>query len=129
MNVALFVGLAALLTIASKLPVSIAMERQGGGYDNHNPREQQRALQGWGKRALAAHQNAIEAFPLFVAGALVAYVGGGDPTWAERLCIVWLVTRATYNAAYIADLATFRSIVWTLAWAAALGLIGLPLFA
>lgn len=50
-------------------PVARAMAEEGGGrYDNHHPRAQQARLTGFGARALAAHLNSIEAFPLFAAG-------------------------------------------------------------
>ncbi|WP_335598963.1 MAPEG family protein, partial [Halopseudomonas sp.] len=53
----------------SRLP--LRRGRSGKGYDNAHPRAQQAALTGWGARALASHQNMIEAFPLFAAGVLV----------------------------------------------------------
>ena len=73
-----------VLPMVAKVPVAMAM-KQEGAYDNHLPREQQARLSGWGKRALAAHLNAFEAFPVFAAAVLVAHVGGGDATWATGL--------------------------------------------
>ena len=57
-----FIG--ALLPYFSKIPVAIAMHRNGG-YDNRHPRQQQAQLTGFGARALAAHQNAFEALIIF----------------------------------------------------------------
>ncbi len=119
--------LALILTHASKLPVALAMAHQPGGYDNRHPRDQQAQLAGWGRRALAAHQNAFEAFPGFAAGVLVAELAGADPTWASRLAITFLVCRVAYTGLYLADVAAVRSLVWTLGLAATVGLLALPL--
>ena len=64
MNIAVIcIILAGALIYVSKIPVAIAMAKLDGRYDNHHPRAQQARLTGFGARALAAHQNAIEAFP------------------------------------------------------------------
>lgn len=107
----LCVGIAFLLLYLSKIPVAIAMHR-AGGYDNRTPREQQARLTGWGKRALAAHQNSFEAFAPFAAGVLIAEVGGADPAWCARLALCFIAARLLYNAFYLADLSTLRSAVW-----------------
>ena len=52
-----------LLIYLPKLPLSAAMAKQPGGYDNKDPRGQQAKLDGWGARARAAHYNGFEAFP------------------------------------------------------------------
>ena len=118
------VTLAYLLVLASKLPVALAMH-QADGYDNHHPRQQQAALVGWGKRAVAAHHNAFEAFAPFAAAVLVADAGKGDPTWAAGLSVAFLVARSAYNALYIADLALLRPAVVGLAAGCCFGLFAL----
>jgi uncharacterized MAPEG superfamily protein len=119
--------LALVLTHATKLPVALAMARQPGGYDNRHPRDQQAQLAGWGRRALAAHQNAFEAFPGFAAGVLVAELTGAAPVWAARLAVAFVVCRVVYTGLYVADVAATRSLVWTLGLAATVGLLALPL--
>ncbi len=119
--------LAFILTHATKLPVALAMSRQPGGYDNRHPRDQQSRLTGWGRRALAAHQNAHEAFPGFAAGVLVADLTGAAPVWAARLAIAFVICRVAYTGLYLADVATVRSLVWTLGLVATVGLLALPL--
>lgn len=59
---------AALLVVLSKAPSATAMKKQTSGYDNQHPRAQQAALSGRDARAVAAHQNTVENFPLFAAG-------------------------------------------------------------
>lgn len=123
----LCIGIAFLLLYLSKIPVAIAMHR-AGGYDNRNPREQQAQLTGWGRRALAAHQNAFEAFAPFAAGVLVAQVGGADPAWSARLALSFIAARLLYNAFYLADLPTLRSVVWMVGTLCSGGLIFLGVF-
>jgi uncharacterized MAPEG superfamily protein len=120
------VVLAFLLTIASKGPVALAMARQPGGYDNREPRRQQAALGGWGRRALAAHQNGFEAFPAFAAAVIIAHLAGADPIWSTRLAFVFLASRAVYIPLYLSDLAIVRSLVWTLGFLATVALFLLP---
>jgi len=121
------VFLAFLLNIVSKAPVALAMQGSPGGYDNRNPRDQQAGLDGWGRRAVAAHLNGFEAFPAFAASVLVAILAGADPIWTTRLAVVFVAARALYIPLYLADLALLRSLVWTIGFSAVVGLFLLPL--
>ncbi len=125
MHPLLYVLLGYVLTILTKLPVSMAMARQGS-YDNHNPRLQQAQLTGWGKRAVAAHQNAFEAFPPFAIAVVVAYLGDADPTVFHSLAVGFLVLRFAYQGAYLADASSLRSILWGAAVACCVGLMLTP---
>ncbi len=124
----LCVLIALIFTLATKLPLALAMAREAGGYDNRHPRDQQAALTGWGRRALASHQNAFEAFAPFAAAVLIAHAAGADPTWSARLAIAFLVSRVLYTALYLADLASLRSLAWTAGFAATVALMALPLW-
>jgi len=121
------VFMAFALVYLSKLPVALAMARRPGGYDNHAPRDQQAALEGWGRRAVAAHLNGFEAFPPFAAAVIIASLAGGDPIWAARLAVVFVTARLLYVPLYLADYPTLRSAVWTVGFAATVGLFLLPL--
>lgn len=101
-----------LLIYASKLPVAKAMSAEGKGYDNRDPRGQQGRLTGRGARALAAHQNGFEIFPIFLAGVMVAHVTQTQGWLIDTLAIVFVVSRALYIALYLADFAWQRSLVW-----------------
>jgi uncharacterized MAPEG superfamily protein len=128
MNVELiYLLLAALMVPLSKAPLFRAMSRDEGGYDNRNPRAQQARMSGYGARALAAHQNMIEAFPLFAAGLLAALWAGVDSTWVHVLSLSFLITRVAYTWLYVADRASLRSLVWSIGFFACLGLILLAL--
>ncbi|GGK05843.1 MAPEG family protein [Pseudomonas matsuisoli] len=102
----------ALLIYVAKLPAAAAMGRDKGGYDNHHPRAQQSQLTGMGARAVAAHQNSFEVFPLFVAGVLIAHVTQTQGWLIDTLAIVFLVSRIAYLALYLANLAWQRTVVW-----------------
>lgn len=108
----LCVLLAFLLIYAAKVPVIVAQMRAPGGLDNRHPRDQQAQLDGWGKRALGAHHNAIEAFPPFAAGVFVAHLGGAPERTTAPLAIAFIVVRVVYEALYLANLASARSAVW-----------------
>lgn len=127
-----------LLTIITKGPVALAMNRMPGGYDNHHPREQQAQLSGWGKRALAAHQNMFEAFPGFAASVMfflfiywvrasVDLEGAGLDIairddylqhindvmeWHVMMCVAFVVARIIYTLLYIADVHWLRTAFW-----------------
>jgi uncharacterized MAPEG superfamily protein len=116
-----------LLNVLSKAPVALAMAREPGGYDNKTPRDQQAALTGWGRRAVAAHLNGFEAFPPFAAAVLVAIVAGADPIWTNRLAVVFVAARALYTPLYILDLDLLRSTVWSVGFLATAALFLLPM--
>ena len=74
--------ISALLIFIAKAPLARAMKQEGGQYDNHHPRAQQARLTGFGARALAAHQNSFEAFPLFAVAVLMAHVPRAAVGWS-----------------------------------------------
>lgn len=128
MNVPLVcLPIALALVYASKVPLALAMSRVSGGYDNKHPREQQAKLEGWGKRAAAAHANGFESFPAFAAGVLVAQVTGANPHWAAILAVTHVVARAIYPFLYLANIDKARSTVWGVGFACSMGLLLLPL--
>lgn len=127
MTPAIYLALAYGLTLLTKLPVGMAMAKLPGGYDNRHPRSQQAELDGRGKRSLAAHKNAMEAFPAFACGLLLCLLMKVEPAWIHGLAITWLVARCAYVACYLANLHALRTSVWMLATGACFGLMLLPL--
>lgn len=87
---------------------------KAGKYDNHAPREALATLDGFGKRAVAAHQNGLEAFPMFAIAVLVAAHRGVNVDVVAWLSIAFVVARSLYVWAYLRDRATLRSGVWSL---------------
>jgi uncharacterized MAPEG superfamily protein len=122
----LCVFIAFLLNMLSKGPVALAMLRQPDGYDNKRPRDQQAALEGWGRRAVAAHLNGFEAFPPFAVSVLIAAATGADPVWTTRLAVVFVAARLLYNAFYVLDLDLLRSAVWSVGFLSTCAIFLLP---
>jgi len=94
---------------------------QEGALDSHHPRAQAARLQGPYARAVAAHENAWEALPVFAAGVLTAHVTGADPAWSANLAIAWVVCRTLHGVVYMADIPAARSAMFLGAYACALG--------
>ncbi|PKM04789.1 MAG: hypothetical protein CVV16_03615 [Gammaproteobacteria bacterium HGW-Gammaproteobacteria-6] len=118
---------AALLLVLTKIPVAIAMARSSkAGYDNRYPRLQQLALTGWGARAMAAHANMFEAFPLFAAGVLVVQATGSLGDSVNVMAGLFVVSRVLYSLFYLLDWHLLRSLVWGVGFIASLGLLLSP---
>ena len=105
----LFISL--LLPYIAKAPVAFAMKKLGV-YDNNHPRSQQAQLNGYGARALAAHQNAFESLIIFTPALLLAIATNHTSTLIQTLSITYVISRLVYNALYLANISTLRSIVW-----------------
>jgi uncharacterized MAPEG superfamily protein len=118
----LCVFLAFLLIYLPKIPLSVAMAKSPGGYNNRQPRDQQAALEGWGRRAAAAHANGFESFAPFAAAVLVAHLVRTDPHTTAVIAIVHVAARTIYPVAYIADIHALRSTVWFVGFGATAGL-------
>jgi uncharacterized MAPEG superfamily protein len=92
--------------------------RREGGFDNHNPRQWLANVQGWQARANAAQLNSFEALPLFIAGVLIAERMHASQPLVDGLALVFVAARVGYIAAYLADRANLRSMLWALGFAA-----------
>ena len=103
---------ALLLTIITKIPVAVAMAKVKGGYDNKYPRDQQAKLEGFGKRAVGAHINSIEAFPFFAAGLLTALWAQAPIETVNILCIAYIAARVAHAVFYWMNIDSLRSLSW-----------------
>jgi uncharacterized MAPEG superfamily protein len=122
MNIpALSLLFAGLVPFIPKVPMSIAINRAGKGYDNANPRDQQLTLEGMGRRALAAHNNSFEAFPLFAVGVLLALHMQVSSGLFDAYCTVWVLARIAYVWFYVCDQPRWRSAMYGVALICALG--------
>ncbi|HLT40581.1 MAG TPA: MAPEG family protein [Enhygromyxa sp.] len=120
---------AVMLIYIPRIFVARGQAQQPEGYDNANPRAQQAKLTGQAARAQAAHNNAIEAFAPFAAGVLACKIGGVDADEIALLSIAFVGLRTIYLVMYLKNLATIRSVVWSLGFLVSLALLTLPLFA
>ncbi|NOI75337.1 MAPEG family protein [Vibrio coralliilyticus] len=105
---------AALLPYIAKIPLALAMHKEGG-YDNNHPREQQARLHGFGARALAAHQNAFESLIVFAIAILLALATGTISKNIELLALLHVGFRGIYHILYLLNVGVFRSVSWTVA--------------
>ena len=99
-----------------------------GGFDNKHPRDQVARLEGWAKRASAAHQNGHETFSPFAIAVVVSWVGHASEHTMTTLAIAFVALRVLYIAMYIGNVAPLRSVVWTCSLLATATLFVLPLF-
>ncbi|NBT74555.1 MAG: hypothetical protein EBQ76_02880 [Betaproteobacteria bacterium] len=106
------------------LPIVCAGIAKAGmkSYDNANPRDWLSAQEGYRRRAVAAQANSWEAFAFFTAALLVAHWSGAAPARIDVLAAAVVVSRLAYIACYLANLATLRSLVWTVGWGCTLAI-------
>lgn len=93
--------------------------------DNARTREWQATLTGWRQRAYWAHLNAFEAFPLFAAAVLCVLMFAPTHAYAAPLAWSFIGLRIAYGACFIGNWPRLRSLVWFLALACSLALLGL----
>jgi uncharacterized MAPEG superfamily protein len=119
------------LLVACLLPMGCALmakskgfgkRRRDGGFDNHQPREWLAKLDGWQARANAAQANSWEALPIFIAGLFVAHQHQAAQASVDGLAAGFLALRLGFIAAYVADKATVRSLLWVAGLAACVAL-------
>ncbi|MDP1601956.1 MAG: MAPEG family protein [Legionella sp.] len=115
--------IATLFPYLAKIPVAYAMQ-QAGGYNNNYPREQQAALQGFGARALAAHQNSFESLLVFAIAILTAIATNNNSNLVETLAVVHIIARVFYHVLYLMNLAMIRSLVWSIGLLSSLVILG-----
>jgi uncharacterized MAPEG superfamily protein len=101
------------MPMLAKVPLAVLMNKEGG-YDNRNPREQQKALAGLGARAKAAHENCFEATTFFAPTVLLVLALNAVNQTTAYLCIAFVICRLVYIACYLADWHILRSLFWGL---------------
>ncbi len=106
----------ALLPYVAKIPLAIAMKQQGTGkvfgYDNEEPRSQQKQLAGFGARCLAAHENSFEALIVFSAAAILSIATDNANQHAVTLASVFVLSRVLYLILYWINWDKLRSLIW-----------------
>lgn len=112
------------LPMASAFPAKISRD-----FDNARPRDPAFWSSGFRARAHGSMANGFEAFPAFAAAVLVGLTQGGDPALVDALSIGFVVARIGFVAAYWADRATLRSILWSIGFGLTVALLLTPLWA
>ncbi|MBD2345399.1 MAPEG family protein [Anabaena subtropica] len=106
------IAAAAVLIYLPFLVVGYA--RVSVGYDISAPRAMFDKLPPYGQRATWAHQNSFEAFMIFAAAALMAYVTGVNSPTAAWTAIAFLVARLLYSIFYILNIPPLRSLMYAI---------------
>lgn len=111
------------VVVASLLPIGCAWlaksgtfskPRRDGGFDNQHPREWLARQSDWRARANAAQANSFEALPFFIGAVIIAHQLGASQVRLDVLAFLFVVLRVLYIMMYVANLATARSLAWTL---------------
>lgn len=106
------IAIAALLIY---LPfVLVAYARMRVGLDLAAPRAMFDKLPPYAQRANWAHQNSLEAFMIFAAAALMAYVTGLNSSLAVGCAIAFVIARSLYCVFYIANVPIARSLMFAI---------------
>ncbi len=92
--------------------VVVAYARVRVGYDIAAPRAMFDKLPPYAQRANWAHQNSLEAFMIFAAAALMAYVTEINSPVAVGAAITFVVVRTLYTVFYIANVPIARSLMF-----------------
>lgn len=110
--------------VAALLPyLFTGVAKSAPGYDNRRPRAWLDAREGLHERAHAAQLNSFEAFAPFAAAVVVAHLAGGAQQGTiDVLAGLWLLLRAAYGGAYLADAHLLRSVLWVAAMAVVVSL-------
>lgn len=107
------IAAAAVLIYLPFLVVGYARARVG--YDVSAPRAMFDKLPPYGQRATWAHQNSFEAFIVFSASALMAYVTGVTSQIAIWAAIAFVAARLLYSIFYILNIPLLRSLMFAIA--------------
>lgn len=106
------------MIIASLLPFSFTLiAKVTAGFkpkDNQNPRQMLAQTEGLAARANAAQLNSFETLPMFLAAVLMAQYMIVPQAIINQLAMAYVVLRVMYGFAYLANLASFRSVIWLL---------------
>ena len=92
----------------------VGYERVKVGYDLSAPRAMFEKLPPYAQRATWAHQNSFEAFPLFTAAVLMAYITGQDSSIAVGAAIAFIIARLLYSVFYIFNIPLARSLMFAI---------------
>jgi uncharacterized MAPEG superfamily protein len=118
-----YLAFTAILTASLWIPYVVAQVRTNGplapaNYVDPTPRP----LPLWGQRANRAYLNAVEGFAPFAALVITAHVAGKSDAmtafWAG--CFFWL--RLAHAVVYLAAIPYVRTVIFTLGYAAAVGI-------
>jgi uncharacterized MAPEG superfamily protein len=118
------------ILVASVLPFVMAGVSKSRGFtmrDNAQTRAWQAQVTGYQQRALWAMQNAFETLPIFIGAVILAAMAAPHSKIAPIAAWAYVGLRVVYSAAYVADKASLRSLVWVASMAAIVTLFGVAI--
>lgn len=92
----------------------VGYARVKAGYDLSAPRAMFDKLPPYAQRATWAHQNSFEAFMIFAAAALMAYVTGQNSSLVVGAAISFVIARLLYSVFYISNIPLARSLMFAI---------------
>jgi uncharacterized MAPEG superfamily protein len=95
-------------------------------FDNSRPRDPAFYQDPIAARALGAHLNGIEAFPLFAAAVLLAEFRTGPQRLINEVAVLFLIVRVAYVLTYLGNRPTLRTILWNIGFAINTAIFFLP---
>ena len=113
---ALLTGSLWLIYVASQVMTNGFLTPQN--YTDPTPRP----LPLWGQRANRAQMNAVETFAPFAAMVLIIQATGQANATTAFLCMAFFWLRLIHAAVYLLAIPYIRTVIFTLAWIAELGL-------
>ncbi|MFC7553984.1 MAPEG family protein [Pseudoroseomonas wenyumeiae] len=118
-----------MILAAALLPYLAAVIAKAGaaGFDNSAPRAWLEQQGGYRQRADWAQRNHFEAFPPFAAAVILAQMAGAPQGRIDLLALAFVLLRLAYTGAYLANLATLRSLLFGLGIGCVVWLFLLPL--
>jgi uncharacterized MAPEG superfamily protein len=114
-------------TVALYLLTIVSVKWTSGTYDNAKPRDPDFYKDAIRARALAAHQNGIEAFPFFAVAVLLAEFRECPQRLIDELAVLFLIVRIAYVFTYIGNRPRLRSILWNLGFAINIAIFFMPM--
>jgi len=101
------------LVIAAIMPYLVIIPAKiNDAYDNKMPRASDSYKSGLSGRAYAAHQNCLEAFPIFAAALFAILFIRPDNQVIEWAPIIYIILRLCFVIAYYLDQSKLRSTFW-----------------
>lgn len=114
---------AVFLTYAVLIPAKL-----DPAFDNRDPRAIHAAQSGLRRRAWSAHLNGFEALPFFIGAVVLAEMRAGPQSCIDGSALVFVVARAAYGAAYLADRPRLRSLCWLAGFVSTIAIFLSPLW-
>lgn len=121
-------GWAGLLAAVQLLLMAVPANLQLGSGYLASARDEQRSLHGAAARLERAFRNHLEGLAMFTAAAVVVSVGAASTPFTEGCALAYLAARIVYIPLYGFGVKWWRTVVWTVGFAATVLMLLAALF-